>query len=144
MTMSNTPTNTRVVFFQVNDNLTKVKRIVETAHAHFEKKEPFLIVVEDETSLKFVDDLLWKYPPEGFLPHVATDESSSELIVITKTKKNLNGAKRAFNLCPTSLLLETPLKMIYEFEDLTAPIKKNLSSGRFDVYKGAGFLIEAR
>ena len=116
----NTPSNTRVVFFQVNDNHSKLKIIVETAQTHFKKKEPFLIIVEDDMALKFVDDLLWKLPSSSFLPHSIAESETSELITLTKCKKNL------------------------KFEDLTAPIKKNLSSLRYDAYKGAGFLIEAR
>lgn len=136
--------DTRVIFFQVNDNASKLKKIIETAQLHFEKKEPILIFVEEEKSEKFVDELLWKQPSTSFLPHVVSDGPTNELVVITKSKNNVNNAKLAFNLCPTSLLLNEPLKIIYEFEDLTAPVKKNLSSQRFDAYKKAGFFIEAR
>ncbi|HSX27033.1 MAG TPA: DNA polymerase III subunit chi [Chlamydiales bacterium] len=135
---------TRVVFYQVRDNASKLKRIVETAQSHFEKKEPFLILVEDERSQQFVDELLWKLPESSFLPHTAADAPTSESILITKSKKNLNNAKIAFNLCSTPLLIEGPFRIIYEFEDLTSPNKKNLSSLRFDAYKQARFLIEAR
>lgn len=138
--MNNT---TRVIFFQVSDNPTKLKKIVEMAHLHFGKKEPFLIAVEDERGEKFVDELLWKHPATSFLPHVASDTPVADFIAITKSKKNLNGARIAFNLCPTSLFLEEPLKIIYEFEDLSAPAKKNFASQRFDAYKQAGFFIEA-
>ena len=64
-------------------------------------------------------------------------------MLIVKIKKNINQARIAFNLCPGPLFLDTPFRMIYEFEDLTTPSKKNLSSQRFDAYKQAGFLIEA-
>lgn len=134
--------NSRVIFFQVNDALSKLKKIVEMAHYHFVRKEHLLIFVEEEKSEKFVDDLLWKEPNTSFLPHSVSDGPSNDLIVITKSKNNVNNAKVAFNLCPTALFL--PLKTIYEFEDLTAPVKKNLSIQRFDVYKKAGLLIEAR
>jgi len=136
--------NPRVVFFQVNDNNAKLKRIFEMAHLHFERKEPFLIMVEDEKSQKFVDELLWKSPSTSFLPHSASDDPTTDLIVITKVKNNVNKARIAFNLCSTSLLIEGPFRIIYEFEDLSAPSKKNLSSQRFDSYKHAGFFIEAR
>lgn len=140
-----TPSNpTRVVFFQVQDNQTKLNKIIESAHHHFRKKEPLLILVEDEKAEKFVDELLWKYPVSSFLPHIVADSPSNEFVVITKCKKNLNNARFAFNLCPTSLFLDEPFKIIYEFEDLTAPAKKNLSSQRFDTYKKAHFFIEAR
>ena len=134
----------RVIFFQVNDNSSKLKRIIEMAHFHFEKKEPFLIMVEDEKSQNFVDELLWKKPSTSFLPHLASDIQTTELVAITKVKNNVNSARAAFNLCPTSLLIEGPFRIIYEFEDLSAPSKKNLSSQRYDAYKQAGFFIEAR
>ena len=135
---------TRVVFFQVHDVLTKLKKIVETTQFHFERKEPFLILVEDAKAQNFVDELLWKQPETGFLPHLATDDPSTEKVTITKTKKNLNEARFVFNLCSTPLFIEGPFKIIYEFEDLTAPSKKNLSTLRFDAYKQAGLSIEAR
>ena len=122
----------------------KLQRIAEAAQSHFEKKEPFLILVEDSRSQQFVDELLWKIPETSFLPHIASDDPVKDLIAISKMKKNVNGARVAFNLCPTPLLIEGPFRIIYEFEDLTSPSKKSLSSLRFDAYKQAGFLIEAR
>lgn len=136
--------NTRVIFFQVSDGPTKLKKIVETSQFHFEKKEPILILVEDDKSKTYVDELLWKFPPTSFLPHTASDTPVTDWIVITKAKQNLNQAKVAFNLCPTSLFIEGFFRIIYEFEDLSTPNKKNLSSQRFDAYKQAGFFIEAR
>lgn len=136
--------STRVVFFQVQDNSSKLKRIVETVHSHFETKEPFLILVENTSSATFVDELLWKLPKTSFLPHVATDEPTTDWIAIATVKKNVNNAHIAFNLCATPLLIDGPFRVIYEFEDLTAPNKKKFSSLRFDAYKSAGYLIESR
>ncbi len=142
MTLSDLPI--RVVFFQVKDPAAKLQKIVETAQTHFEKNEPFLIVVEDSKALSFVDELLWKLPATSFLPHVATDDPTTERVVITKQKQNINNAKAVFNLCPTPLLIEGPFRIIYEFEDLTSSAKKQLSNARFDAYKQAHCLIEAR
>jgi DNA polymerase IIIc chi subunit len=136
--------STRVVFFQVRDVALKLKRIVETAQSHFEKKEPLMIFVEDVKAEQFVDELLWKLPESGFLPHVVAEEPTSEWIVISRTKKNLNQAPVAFNLCPTPLLIDGPFRIIYELEDLTGPHKKNFSAMRFEAYKQEKFLIEAR
>ncbi|MES2273666.1 MAG: DNA polymerase III subunit chi [Chlamydiota bacterium] len=142
MNSSDTPPS-RVIFFQVREIAAKLSKIAETARTHFQKKEPFLIVVEDLRAQEFVDELLWKFPSISFLPHSATDEPTTDWIAITKIKKNVNGAKIAFNLCSTPLLIEGPFRIIYELEDLTAPVKKNLSSMRFDAYKQLGWLIEA-
>lgn len=134
---------TRAVFFQVRDTASKLRRIVETAQSHFEKKEPFLILVEDEKSEQFVDELLWKSPETSFLPHAVAHGPTKELIAITRIKQNVNEARVAFNLCPTPLFIEGPFRIIYEFEDLTSPHKQNFSSLRFDAYKQAKFLCEA-
>lgn len=136
-----TTSETRVIFFQVRDNPSKLAKILETAHAYFKKKERFLILVEDEKAQQFVDELLWKSPPTSFLPHIATDDATDEWIVISKMKQNKPRAKIAFNLCSTPLLL--PFRLIYDFEDLTAPNKQTLSNLRFDAYKQNHFSIEA-
>jgi DNA polymerase-3 subunit chi len=135
---------TRIVFFQVDTPLKKVQKIVDTVQSHFEKKEHFLIVVEDSKAQTFLDELLWKEPNTSFLPHVAIDHPSSDRVVITKTKKNINQALFVFNLCSTPLFFEGPFKIIYELEDLTTLNKKNLSTLRFDAYKQAGLAIESR
>jgi len=133
--------NPRVVFFQVSDNQTKLRRIAEMAQFHFQKKEPILILVDNDKSATFVDEFLWKV---GFIPHTIAEVPLKDYIVISKVKKNMNHAKIVFNLCPTPLFIEGPFKLIYELEDLTAASKKNLSTIRFDAYKQAGYLIEAR
>lgn len=135
---------TRVIFFQVNDAQSKIRTIVQKAKEHFEKKEPLMFFVDGEKALLFLDELLWKYPKTSFLPHVCSDEVTKDFICITQTKKNLNEAKYVFNLCPTCLFLETSPKVIYELEDLSAPLKKNLSSERFDTYKRSHLFLEAQ
>ncbi|HSX13244.1 MAG TPA: DNA polymerase III subunit chi [Chlamydiales bacterium] len=134
----------RVIFFHVRDAASKLKWICQTTREHFEKQEPFLILVEDIKSQEFVDDLLWRLPETSFLPHVVSDEPTNDFIAITKTKNNVNQARVAFNLCSTPLLIDSPFRIIYEFEDLTNPNKSKLSSIRFDAYKAAHFLIEAK
>ncbi|MDE3046341.1 MAG: DNA polymerase III subunit chi [Verrucomicrobiota bacterium] len=136
--------STRAVFFQTREAKTKTLRLLEIAATHFERKEHLLILVEDEKAMDYVDELLWKSPPTSFLPHIATNGPTTELIAITRTKQNINQARSAFNLCSTPLLIEGPFRLIYDFEDLTSPGKQQLSALRFDAYKKAGFLIEAR
>lgn len=141
-------TDPRIILFQVRDPQTKLNRLIETAHAHFEKKEPLLIFVDDAKAALFVDDLLWKMPAFGFLPHAIIetmqDESLPIYIAITKEKSNLNQAKAAFNLCATPLMIEGPFKIIYDFEDLTSLSRQHLSTLRFEAYKNARYVIEAR
>lgn len=133
----------RVIFFQVRDAASKINWICQTARSHFEKREPFIIFVEDLKAQEFVDEILWKIPETSFLPHTICDEETKDFIAITKTKSNVNQARIAFNLCSTPLLIDSPFRIIYDFEDLSNPHKNKLSSFRFDAYKSAHFLIEA-
>lgn len=130
----------RIVLFQVNTPADKIARLVQTCFAHFERKEPLLIFTEDEKAAQYVDELLWKAPLTGFLPHGI---DSQDVISITFGKKKLEDHRLAFNLCATPLLVEG-FKQVYDFEDLTSPSKKQFSAIRFDAYKKAGYLIEAR
>ncbi len=134
----------RIVFFQVRKPALKISRLIETVTTHFDRKEPFLISTEDEKAVQYIDELLWKYPSTSFLPHQASEEPIDSLIAITRYKKNINQARFVFNLCPTPLMIEGAFRMIYEFEDLTSPARQQLSIHRFDAYKKAGYLIEAR
>ncbi len=135
---------TRVVLFQIREAKEKLYRLSEQAAFHFERKEFLIILAEDEKAALFVDELLWKTPPTSFLPHTLTEEPTSDYIAISRCKKNVNQARYAFNLSPTPLLIEGPFKIIYDFEDLTSPSKQQFSALRFDAYKKAGHLIEAR
>lgn len=132
----------RAIFFQVRTAQDKVNRIAEAAQLHFFKKEHLLFLVEDDRALQFIDNLLWTFPTESFLPHRIVSEKCDEKIAISKEKINFNGAKAVFNLCLTPLLLEAPL--LYDLEDLSTPNKQMLSQVRFNAYKTAHFHIESR
>ena len=134
----------RIVLFQVRDPKLKLARLAEIGAFHFERKEHLIIFADDDKAVQFVDEFLWKTPSTSFLPHAALNEASSELIAVTKVKKNLNSARFAFNLCSTPLYIEGPFKAIYDFEDLTTPAKQQLSALRFDAYKKSQYLIESR
>lgn len=129
-----------VSFLQVKTAEQKLFHVVQKAELHFRKKDYFLIFVEDEKIEQFVDDLLWKLPLESFLPHKILENFEKIPVGITRTKKNFNEAKIAFNLCPTPLLLPG-FRKIYEFEDLSSPTKQKLSSLRFSSYRQASYLL---
>ena len=129
-----------VTFFQVRSSQEKFRFIAERCRHHFQNKEPFLFFVEDEKGETFLDELLWKYPENGFLPHKIINAPEDVPIAITKTKRNLSSAKVAFNLCPTPLLLPG-FRKIYDFEDSSSPNKQALSGMRFAAYKQVGYLL---
>lgn len=133
----------KVVFFQIKDIKTKLIRLIQTALQHFEKKEKLLIQVSGDLALKFVDELLWRQPPESFLPHSISDEKCDDYIVITKSKENLNNAIYLFNLSQEIIDLDTSYKVIYDFDDFTTPKKQEKSKKRFEIYHHANLRIES-
>ena len=134
----------RVIFFQVQNPAVKLERLVETVQTHFHRKEHVLILAEDDRALAFADELLWRSPPAGFLPHLITEEECQDWIVLTKVKKNLNKAKVAINLCSTPLFIEGPFRIVYDFEDFSSSNKKMLSQMRYEAYRQANLPIESR
>jgi len=114
----------KVIFFQIKEVKNKLIRLIQTCIYHFEKKEKLIIQVQDEPSLKFVDELLWKLPKESFLPHVTSDEKCQDYIVITTSKDNLNQASYMFNLSQDIVDLNKSYKIIYDFDDYTSQIKQ--------------------
>ncbi len=133
----------RIILLQVATNQKKIERLYQTLNHHFVKQEHIIIFVPDEKTLHFVDELLWKYPEEGFLPHSIEEKPSKEWVVITQKRENLNQARYAFNLSPTPLLQKDFL-LIYDFDDKTSPHKKMLSQKKFEAYKEARWTIESR
>ena len=91
--------DTRVTFFQVNNDASKRQKIVQIAEEYFEKKEPLLIRLPHLKAVEYVDLLLWRSPEDSFLPHVIKDEPCKDFLVLTSTKENPNGARSILNLC---------------------------------------------
>ena len=121
-----------IVFFPVQDVPSKLRKIVEVAALHFEKKESLCILVPDQAAYEFVDQLLWRLPEDGFLPH-----PSSLLFIDTDPKE----ATALFNLRPIAYQEKIYFKTIYELEDHTTAEKFQLSKQRYTVYRDANIPI---
>ncbi len=132
----------RTLFFQVRSDQEKKALIVRLAKEYFEKKEPLLIRLPHEKALEYVDLLLWRIPPESFLPHVIKDAPCKDLIVLTSSKQNPNGARSILNLCPEPIDNKNlSFTKIYEIEDLASTQKNKTAQERYQSYKTAGFTI---
>ena len=130
----------RVTFFQVTKNEETKRCIVDVAEKYFEKKEPLLIQLPHQKGLEYVDDLLWNHPQDSFLPH--TIEKSNDLIVLSSSKTNPNGARSILNLCPEPVSnTNFSFVKIYELEYLTAMDKKQAFHHRYQTYKARGYAI---
>lgn len=133
---------TKILFLTVRDAAAKLHAVCTAISKHFFNKEAILVVVSSSEAAVYIDQLLWRIPEEGFLPHVIATEPTSERIVITTSKANLNQAKVIFNLCSDPVSDATAYETVYELLDLTHPDKEQLSRKRITLYETAGHRLE--
>ena len=131
--------NSKVLCFQIENVLQKLIKIAKIAHYHFLRKEALLILAPGAKAVRYVDELLWKEPLEGFLPHTTACEKCQDLIVITEKDENLNKASFAINL--TAGIPKSQFLTIYDFADID---KKALFEKKAKAYKDLSFLVEER
>ena len=102
------PHRTRVIFFPVKNTQIKLQKLARAARYHFFRKEHFLLQVPDKKAADYVDELLWKLPAEGFLPHAQAHETTEEFVVITEKKKILTTRSLSSIFAPLPSFLKIP------------------------------------
>ena len=132
----------KVFFFSIKEAKTKKQVLVQTVKTHFLKKEKIHIIVPDKMTLDFVDELLWNYPAEGFLPH-STEVMLpyQDLIFISLPLTSFEEFPIVFNLCQVAHAPSPGTKVLYELEDLTHPQKALLFQTKFQLYQSKGFTL---
>lgn len=133
---------TKIIFVKVVDNQSKMGRLCQLIQTHFHDGKSVLIAVQHNEAARYLDQLLWKCPSEGFLPHVISDKPVKDSIVITMKHENLNNADILFNLLPGVNPIFTQFKMVYELLDETHPEKLNLSLQRQQFYQNGGHVFQ--
>ena len=112
----------KIHFLSATTPKQKISLLTETAHKLFCEGKRIQIQAPSDEALRFLDDLLWSYKEESFLPHTIASSPTSEPIVLTKLAVNLNNADVLIHLLPTLPPLHFP--EIYDLLDETTPEKK--------------------
>jgi len=130
--------NQTVVFLHVQDNASKLEKIVSTISGHYARGSSVLITTPTLEVALYIDSLLWRMPPTSFLPHTISDFTTSERIAITTSETNVNQAKVLINLRPEVSRLSGSIPHVYELYDSTHPQKEELSKKRQAAYQTNG------
>jgi DNA polymerase III subunit chi len=131
-----------VIYFSIKDPAQKLSLLCSISQKHLSHKQPLHILAADRTSLNFVSQLLWKEPKDGFIVHSDSPGDDREMLIqLTLPLPSYAGAESIFNLTAQALIVPTPLKKIYEFEDLSHPSKKALFEKKFIAYQEAGYTL---
>lgn len=123
-----------VQFHSVSDNNSKLNKIAHTVHNHFNKHESVLIYVPSDEAAAFINQLLWKFPHDSFLPHVIAKGPVDEKVAITTIAANINKASVLINLVSSIPEHASEFSIIHELMDLTHPAKEELSKKRLEEY----------
>jgi DNA polymerase IIIc chi subunit len=128
-----------VCFLKVETVQEKLALICSTVTQRFHQGERWMLLAEAGRALDYLDELLWRFPSDSFLPHVIADQTTNEPIVLTAERRNLNQAAFAFSFLNEPLLEPLGFQMIFELEDLTSDDKKRISRQKRDSYINCGF-----
>lgn len=133
----------KIIFLEIITNQQKITALCQLAQSYFDQKDAVLILAPSVQALHYIDELLWKYPDDSFLPHETASSPSKEKVVITTHQQNLNQAKVLINLSPQPPLFLDGFETIYELYDKTHPDKSKQSEKRYQEYlkKGLNVII---
>src|ERR1700738_1610370 len=110
-----------VTFLKVSNSQEKIKAICSTVEQHFLKGETILLLAPTEEAANYLDQLLWRIPEAGFLPHAVVREKSQERIAIVTVEENFNQATVLISLLPQVSFLWQQFTDVYELLDGTQP-----------------------
>lgn len=133
--------SSHVVFFSAKDPQEKLSKLCTIVQKHFQECNPLLLVMADVRAQDFVDELLWRMPPESFIPHASSNMPCKDIIAITSSSQNINQAKTIFNLTSFPLLWTEEPVTIYEFEEHFSPQKRQATENRYQAYREKGLPI---
>jgi DNA polymerase-3 subunit chi len=139
-------TMTEITFVEVTASRMEI-RVCEIAERIYAQGDRLLIVAIDEEQAVRLDDLLWTYKPDNFVPHTlwkGMDNESAQPVVITTQKEQLPGI--------TSLLTMDycPVEMIQHFSKVIHVVvvdnQERLEASRryWTLLKDAGFSLKHR
>lgn len=128
-----------VCFLKVQTVQEKLALICSTVAHHFHRGERWMLFADGARALEYLNELLWRFPADSFLPHSVADQEVDERIVLTNGRRNLNRATLAFSFLNEPLIEPLGFETIFELEDLTAPEKQSASLQRREIYLCNGF-----
>jgi DNA polymerase IIIc chi subunit len=128
----------QVIFLRAATNESKMSAICKSVQHHFNLGHTILIAVPSHDAALYVDQLLWRFPEESFLPHAIADAATTERVVITMVGTNVNQASILLNLCPMASSICMQFTTVYELLDETHPDKLRLSQQRQSTYESQG------
>lgn len=115
-----------VEFLRAASGTQKLSHVTSTVEKLFNDGKKVQILAPNDEALRYIDELLWSYKSETFLPHSVVHGPSKDPIVLSKSLNNLNQADALLNLLPSPPPADffSAFPLVYELLDETTPDKK--------------------
>ena len=103
-----------------------------------ERKQKIYITTPSEASSEQLDELMWQYPKERFIPHTRVeDQDAAKAPVNIGRLSDLNQADVVINLCPESIPQPERFSRVLEIVPC-ADDEKEASRMKFRIYRNLG------
>lgn len=133
-----TNSSIKVIFLTSSSSQEKIKKLLQTVHAHYVEKKFLYIVADDPKVSEYVDNLLWQQPKESFMPHGLTSSPNYWITICTNQNIPNNGAA-LFNLTQEPLHVCLPTCKIFEFDASPIPGQKKIFEKKYKFYQECGY-----
>lgn len=130
----------KVTFKDVLNPQEKLAWLHKSVLRAFEAGKTIYIYVEDLKVAQFVDNFLWEYPLNSFIPHSIEDGATCSKIAIGWVNENLNQAEHLVNLSKKTLSIDS-ITTVDEFSDLSNGDNQNILEFKKKTYVSAGFQV---
>ncbi|MBF0370192.1 MAG: DNA polymerase III subunit chi [Magnetococcales bacterium] len=120
------------------------RALARIATKAFEKGLKSCVVAGDGHRAMHLDDLLWREPVDGFLPHGihGRDEAERQPVLLSSTPQDMNGATVAILAAPIPLPDPQRFDLIIDFVDGDNPNALAMSRERYRHYRDRGCDME--
>ena len=107
--------------------------------------EKILILTSSRERGEALDDYLWTFKQQSFIPHIFSEEvTQDEPVVLTIREQNLNGASVLILDSPSSFDFIENFTWIFDFVERENETSLKQSRKRFKEYKERGLQVEYR
>ena len=104
-----------------------------------ERNQKIFIITATETAAGQLDELMWQYPQDRFLPHARSgDQHSGKSAIIIGELSDLNPTDVVINLCPEAVPQLERFSRVLEIVPYTED-EKVASRLKYKTYRSLGF-----
>lgn len=104
----------------------------------WERRQQVFIVATGDAHLAKLDELMWQYPPDRFLPHaLATDQNARKAPVTMGLSSDLKAVNVVINLCPEAIPQATRFNRILEIVPFVQE-QRDASRAKYKTYLQLG------